>query len=124
MIASMYQISCIILAYIPGSEREPLRIDEVSKLWEPKRIPTPRFIDAWTTNENEGSVTGLLPVILDSTCENVAVWRAESITERERSELHVNQGEISFCKVFAQSGSGHQDEPQMEGDEDEDDEDM
>ena len=104
MIVSMYQISCIILAYIPGSEREPLGIVGLLKLWEPKRIPTPRFIDAWTTNENEGSVTGLLPVILDSTCENVAVWRAESITERERSELHVNQGEISFARYSPNLG--------------------
>lgn len=120
----MYQISCIILAYIPGSEREPLRIAGVSKIWEPKRIPTPRFIDAWTTNENQGSVNYLVPVILDSTCENVVVLRAENITERERSELHFNEGEICFCKVFAQSGSGHQDGPRMEGDEDEEDDDI
>ena len=124
MIVSMYQISCIMLAYIPGSEREPLRIDGVSKNWEPNRIPTPRFIDAWTTNENQGSVNGLIPVILDSTCENVVAWRAESITERERSELHFNKGEICFCRVFAQSGSGHQDGPQLEGDEDEDENDI
>lgn len=124
MIVSMYQISCIILAYIPGSEREPLRIAGVSKIWEPKRIPTPRFIDAWTTNENQGSVNYLVPVILDSTCENVVVLRAENITERERSELHFNEGEICFCKVFAQSGSGHQDGPRMEGDEDEEDDDI
>ncbi len=69
-------------------------------------------------------MNGLVPVILGSTCENVVVWKAESIVERERSELHVNQGEISFCKVLAQSGPGHQDGPQMEGDEDEDDDDI
>jgi len=30
IVSTMYQISCIILAYIPGSEREPLRIDRLS----------------------------------------------------------------------------------------------
>ncbi len=52
------------------------------------------------------------------------VWRAENITERERSELRVNQGEICFCKVFAQSRLGHQVGTQMEGNEDEDEDDI
>ena len=75
-------------------------------------------------NENQGSVNDLVPVILDSACKNVVVLRAENITERERRELHFNQGEICFCKIFAQSESGHHDGPPMEGDEDEDDDDI
>ena len=69
---------------------------------------------------------GLIPVILDSTCENVVVWRAENMSDRERSEMHVQQGEISFCRVFAKSGPSREDgtlKPEMEGDEDKDDED-
>ncbi len=69
----------------------------------------------------------LIPVILDSTCENGVVWRAENMGERKRSELHVQQGEIIFCRVFAKSWSGREDGtlgPEMKGDENEDDDDI
>ena len=108
------------MAYVPDSDKQPLRIAGLSKHWEPTRIPTPRFIDAWTTNENAGLVGRLVPVILDSTCENVVVWRTEDMSERDRSDLHVQQGEISFCRVFAKSGSGREDEA-LEPEEDNDD---
>ncbi len=70
---------------------------------------------------------GLIPVILDSTCEHVVVWRTENMSERERSEMHVQQEDNSFCRVFAKFGSGREDGtlgPETKGDEDEDDDDM
>ena len=65
-------------------------------------------------------VDRLVPIILGSDCENVVVWRTKDMSERDRSDLHVQQGEISFCRVFAKSGSGREDEaPEPEeGDED------
>ena len=49
------------------------------------------------------------------------------MSELERSEMHVQQGEVSFCRVFAKCGSGREDGtlgPEIKGDEDEDDDDM
>ena len=43
----------------------------------------------------------MVHAILDSICENVLVWETENMTDRERSELHVQQGEIRFCRVLA-----------------------
>ena len=89
--------------------KKPLRIVGFSKHWEPSRIPIPRFIDAWTTNENDGLTENTIPVILDSICENAVVWRTENTSDREKSELHVQQGEIiSVCRLFVKSGPGRE----------------
>ena len=64
----------------------------------------------------------MVPVILDVICENVVVWRTEAMSENERRELHVQPGEICFCRVFAKSGSGRQDAtPQHDTSDNEDD---
>jgi hypothetical protein len=120
----IFQISCFFIAYIPGTHREPLRIAGLSKRWEPTRIPTPRFIDAWTANEKDGLSDILVPVLLGSTCENVVVLRAENMSDKERRELYVQHGHICFCSVFAKSGSGRQDATSIGGDSNVDDDDM
>ncbi len=48
-------------AFIPNTDREVLYI-AITRTWEPRRIPTPRFIDAWTANEDEGKDNA--PVVL------------------------------------------------------------
>ena len=63
----------------------------------------------------------MIPVILDSICENVVVWRTDNMTDHERSELHVRQGELSFCRVSAKSGSGREDDNLASNDDSEDD---
>jgi hypothetical protein len=45
-IVLIFQFSCFCIAYISGMGRAALRIARLSKHWEPKRIPPPRFIDA------------------------------------------------------------------------------
>ena len=52
----------------------------------------------------------MVPVCIDDGCENVVVWRTSNMSERDRRELHVQEGEISFCRVFAKSGSGREDD--------------
>ena len=47
-------------------------------------------------------------MILDYICENVVVWRTENMSDRKRTELHVQQGEVSVCRVSAKSGSGRE----------------
>jgi hypothetical protein len=42
------------------------------------------------------------------------------MSERDRSDLHFQQGEISFCRVFAKSGSDREDEA-LEPEQDNDD---
>lgn len=90
-------------AYIPDGKREPLRI-AITNSWQPTRIPTPRFMDAWSSYEDE--VVTSVPVLLDDNCENVVVWRTQGMSSRVRQELHVAEGEISFSRVYAKSGSG------------------
>ena len=111
------------MVYIPDSTRDPLRIAGLSKLWEPRRIPTPRFIDAWTSHDKD-MASDLIPAILDSSCENVVVWRTTNMSESEKRELHVQDGEISFCRVFAKSGFGREyDNPEPHTNDNEDDND-
>jgi hypothetical protein len=57
-------------AFIPNSDQEVLRI-AITRTWEPRRIPTRRFIDAWTANENEGKDN--VPLVLALDCENMVV---------------------------------------------------
>jgi len=90
-------------AYIPDGNREPLRI-AITNSWEPPRLRTPRFMDVWSTFEDE--VVESIPILLDENCENVVVWRSQGMSASLRKELHVEEGEISFSRVFAKSGSG------------------
>ncbi len=96
------------MAYIPGI-REPLRITGLSRHWEPTRIPTPRFIDAWSANEKDGPSDRVVPVLLDVHCENVVVLRAANISDIEMRDMYLKQGQICFCRVYAKSGLGRQD---------------
>ena len=66
-------------------------------------------------------MNSMILVILDSICENVVVWRTVDMTDRERSELHVRQGELSVCRVSAKSGSGREDDNLASNDDSEDD---
>ena len=102
------QICSIFTANIPGEIRAPLRIAVLQKRWEPTRVPTPRFIDAWTCFESDGD-DSLIPVLLDSYCENIAVWRPSELDARQRMEMFVDEGEMSFARVYAKSGSGRED---------------
>ena len=85
----------------------PLRIVVLSRRWEPARVTTPRFIDAWTCNEEEATKY-MVHVVLDANCENVVVWRPGDLKDRQRNELFVGQGDISYCRVYAKSGSGRE----------------
>ncbi len=48
----------------------------------------------------------MVPVMLGTNCENVVVWKPGDLDGSARSELFVDSGEISFCRVYAKSGSG------------------
>jgi len=45
-------------------------------------------------------------VLLDSKCENVVVWKPCDLNGPQRRELLVENGEISFSRVYAKLGSG------------------
>jgi hypothetical protein len=106
-------------AFIPNTDRRVLRI-AITRTWEPRRIPTPRFIDAWTANEDEGKDN--VPVLLALDCENVVVLKSSGISDRQRSDLYLEEGELNFCRIFAKSGSGREEiEPQEYLDDDVDD---
>ena len=98
-------------AYIPNDGRDPIRM-AITNTWEPTRIRTPRFMDAWCTYENKALLS--VPVLLGTNCENVVVWRTKEMTTRQRQELYVEEGEISFSRVFAKSGSGRDDSESVE----------
>jgi hypothetical protein len=51
----------------------------------------------------------MVPVLLGNNCENVVVWKPGELDGSARSELFVDNGEISFCRVYAKSGSGRED---------------
>ena len=85
-------------AYIPYGNREPLRI-AITYSWEPTRLRTPRCMDVWSTFEDE--VVESIPILLDENCENVVVWRSQGMSASLRKDLHVEEGEISFSRVFA-----------------------
>ena len=104
----LFQICSIFTATIPGEDREPLRIAVLNKWWKPSRIPTPRFIDAWTSNESTGSDV-MLPVLLTTYCENIVVLRPGELDAKQRKDMFVVEGEISFARVYAKSGSGRDD---------------
>ena len=79
----------------------------LSKRWEPSRIPTPRFMGAWTCTENMGT-HDMIIVLLGKDCENVVVWKPGNLNEQERREMYVDPGEVRFNKVFAMSGNGRE----------------
>jgi hypothetical protein len=51
----------------------------------------------------------MVPILLSPFCENVVVWRPGELDDRERREMFVDEGEISFARVYAKSGSGRDD---------------
>ena len=87
-------------AYIPDGNREPLRI-AITDSWEPTRLQTPTFMNVCSTFEDE--VVESIPILLDANCENVVVWKSQGMSARLRLELHVEEGELSFSRVFAKS---------------------
>ncbi len=93
-------------ANIPDGIRAPLRI-AITNTWEPRRLRTPRFTNAWVAFEDE--VQQHVHVLLDNNCENVVVFRTQGMSARIREELHVGEREINFSKVCAKSGSGRED---------------
>jgi hypothetical protein len=60
-------------------------------------------MDVWSTFEDE--VVESIPILLDASCENVVIWRSQGMSASLRKELYVEEGEISFSRVFAKSGS-------------------
>ncbi len=80
----------------------------MKKRWEPSRIPTPRFIDDWNCNESDGP-DEMVPALFGHNCENVVVCKLGELDGSARSELFVDNKEISFCRVYAKSGSGRED---------------
>ena len=85
VIVFIFQISCFCIAYITGTRQAPLRIAGLSKRWDPTRIPTPRFINAWTANEKDGLSDSLAPVLLNSDCKNIVVLRAGNMSDKEKA---------------------------------------
>ena len=63
-----------LIAHIPN--REPLRLVLVDR-YEPRRIETPRWIDAWEELDNDGNVTSLLINFdaISPTMKKVSVYR-------------------------------------------------
>ena len=53
----------------------------------------------------------MVPVLLSSYCENVVIWKPGELNDSKRNDLFVDNGEISFCRVYAKSGSGREDKP-------------
>ena len=51
----------------------------------------------------------MVPVLLHDHCENVVIWKPCDLDDRERKELFVSRGEMSFSRVYAKSGSGRED---------------
>ena len=92
-------------AFIPNSDREVLRI-AITRTWEPRRIPTLRFIDAWASNCKEGKDN--VPVVLCENCENIFVLNAYGITDRISINVYLEEGELYFCRVYAKSGPGRE----------------
>ena len=88
-------------AFIPNTDREVLRI-AITRTWEPRRIPTPRFTDAWTANEDEGKDN--VPVMLCANCENIVVLNTYGITDQISRDLYLEEGELFFGRVYAKSG--------------------
>ena len=52
----------------------------------------------------------MLPVLLTKYYENVVVWRPGELDAKQRKEMFVLEGEISFARVYAKSGSGREDQ--------------
>ena len=50
----------------------------------------------------------MVPVLLDSKCENAVVWRPCDLNGPQQSELFVKNGEISFSRVYAKLGYGRE----------------
>ncbi len=90
-------------AFIPNTDREVLRI-AITRTWEPRRIPTPEFIDPWATNQDEGKDN--VPVVLALDCENMIVLKSSGISDRQRRDLHLEEGELNVCRIFAKSRLG------------------
>ena len=49
----------------------------------------------------EAEAVESIPILIDTNCENVVVWRLQGMSARLRQELHVEEGEIFFSWVFA-----------------------
>jgi hypothetical protein len=47
----------------------------------------------------------MVPVLFDSKCENAVVWRPCDFNGPQQIDLFVENGEISFSRVYAKSGS-------------------
>ena len=86
-----------------------MRIAVLRKRWEPKRIPTPRFTEAWVCNETDTTLE-MAPNILNALCEYVVVWRSQIMCEQESKDLFVESGEMCFNRVYAKSGDGRESE--------------
>ena len=100
------QVTAMFAAYIPNEGREPICI-AITNTWEPTRVRTPRFMDAWSTYKNQALLS--VPVLLGKYCKNVVVWRTKEMTVRQRQEFYVDEGKVSFSRVFAKYGSGRDD---------------
>jgi hypothetical protein len=65
----------------------------------------PKFMDTWCCNERE-SLSRQVPVALGRHCENMVARTSRTMNDKERKELFVEEGEISFSRVYAKSGYG------------------
>ncbi len=50
----------------------------------------------------------LVAMIFDYICENVVVWRTQSMSESNRRGLHVQEEKINCCCVFSKLNSGRE----------------
>ena len=92
-------------AFIPNSDREVLRI-VITRTWEARRIPTPRFIEALATNWKKGKDN--VAVMLCENCKNIVALNTYGITDRISRDLYLEEGELYFCRVCAKSGPGRE----------------
>jgi len=76
----------------------------LSKRWEPSRIPTPRFMGAWSCNENKGA-EDMIPVLLGKNCENVGVWKPKNLTkQQQRCMWPQGKSDIAVCLLCLVTG--------------------
>jgi hypothetical protein len=93
-----------ILAYIP--HRDPLRLAFVQR-YEPTRLETPRWVDAWEELDNDECCTDAL-IDLDavsSKMKKVCVFRNRPVEDNDGSTLYT----LRWSTIHAQSGIFHAD---------------
>ena len=106
-----------VIASIP--EREPLRLAYVH-LYEPRRIETPRWIDAWESMDTDEDFTPILIDLdpIELTMQKLSVYRPRPVGNEDGTTLY----SMRWSTIHAQSGIFDADvEVQLSDSEDEND---